>query len=52
MDEKPIFLNEKLRMGVLLVLMIEKCKWIDEKLRFLQFSEQDWLILLHIFVMI
>ena len=38
MDTKPIFLHEKLRMGVLLVPMIEKYKEIDKNLRFLQFS--------------
>ena len=42
MDVKPIFLHEKLQMGVLLVPMIEKYKEIDKKLRFLQFSEQNW----------
>ena len=42
MDIKPIFLHEKLRMGVLLVPMIEKYKEIDKNLRFLQFSEQNW----------
>ena len=42
MDIKPIFLHEKLCMGVLLVPMIEKYKEIDKNLRFLQFSEQKW----------
>ena len=42
MDIKPIFLHEKLHMGVLLVTMIEKYKEIDKNLRFLQFSEQNW----------
>ena len=46
MDIKPIFLHEKLRMGVLLVLIIEKYKEIDKNLRFLQFSEQNWWVLL------
>ena len=41
MDVKQIFFHEKLRMGVLLVPMIEKYKEIDKNLRFLQFSEQN-----------
>ena len=52
MDIKPIFLHEKLRMGVFLVPMIEKYKEIDKNLRFLQFFEQNWWVLLHVFVMI
>ena len=40
MDTKPIFLHEKLRMGVLLMPMIEKYKEIDKNLGFLQFSKQ------------
>ena len=39
---KPMFLYEKLHMGVLLVPMIEKYKEIDKKLRFLMFSERNW----------
>ena len=35
MGVKPIFLDEKLRMGVLLVPMIKKYEEIDKKLRFL-----------------
>ena len=42
MGVKPIFLDEKLHMGVLLVPMIKKYKEIDKKLRFLQFSERNW----------
>ena len=42
MNIKPIFLHEKLRMGILLVPMVEKYKEIDKNLRFLQFSEQNW----------
>ena len=52
MDIKPISLHEKLRIGVLLVPMIEKYKQIHKNLRFLQFSEKNWLVLLHVFVMI
>ena len=35
MGVKPIFLDEKLRMGVFLVPMIKKYEEIDKKLRFL-----------------
>ena len=38
-DIKQIFLHEKLRMGVLLVPMIEKYKEIDKTVWFLKFSE-------------
>ena len=37
MGVKPIVLDEKLSMGVLLVQMIEKCKETNKKLGFLQF---------------
>ena len=42
MDIKLMFLHEKLRMGVLLVPIIEKYKEINKDFRFLQFSEQNW----------
>ena len=41
MGVKPIFLEEKLRIGVLLVPMIKKYEEIDKKFRFLQFSERN-----------
>ena len=45
MGVKPIFLDKKLHMGVLLVTIIEKYKEIDKNLRFLQHSEENWLFL-------
>ena len=52
MGLKPIFLNEKLRMGVLLVPIIEKYKEIDKNLRFLQFSGKFCFFFASVFVMI
>ena len=49
---KPVFLYEKLHMDVLLVPIIEKYKENDKQLRFLQFSKQNWWVLLNAFVMI